>query len=89
MKDNTKFIFIVLKERNGEYDYLHRSIHELSDDKRKTAKQFVQNYLKGFYGGDAEAGDGGYYFFNGEVFVEESSWSFVSEEIFNVLKRYL
>ena len=89
MKNDTKFIFIVLKERNGEYEYLHRSVHELSNSKRATAEQCVQSYLKGFYGGDAEAGDGGYYFFNGEIFVEESSWSFINEEVFHVLKQYL
>lgn len=89
MDNNTKYIFLILEERNGEYEYSHRSVHELPDNKTTTAEQFVENYLKEFYGGDAEARDGGYYFYNDEVFVELSSWSFISEETYNVLNRYL
>ena len=54
MNNNTKYIFVILKERNGEYEYLHRSVNQLPDDKTTTAKQFVKNYLKGFYGRKAE-----------------------------------
>lgn len=89
MNNNTKYIFIKLEEKNGEYEYLHRSVHILPNSKTITAKQFVKDYLKGFYGGKAEAKDEGYYFFGGEVFVEVSLWSFISEESFNVLKQYL
>lgn len=86
---NTKYIFITLKERNGEYEYLHRSVHQLPDNKITTAKKFAGNYLKGFYRGKAEKEDGGYYFYSREIFVQEYLWCFVSKEIFNVLKQYL
>lgn len=89
MNNNTKYIFVTLEERNGEYEYLHRNVHQLPDSKTMTAKKFVKDYLKGFYEGKAEKKDGGYYFFGGEVFVQECSWRFISEETFNVLKQYL
>ncbi|MDP3948593.1 MAG: hypothetical protein Q8Q17_01440 [bacterium] len=89
MKNNAKHIFVILKERNGEYEYLHRSVHQLPKGKTMTAKRFVKDYLKGFYGGKAEAEDEGYYFFGGEVFVEVSSWVFIGEENFDILKQYL
>lgn len=89
MNNNTNYIFIILEERNGEYEYLHRSVHQLPNSKTIIAKQFVKDYLKGFYGGTAEAANEGYYFFGGEVFVKASSWFFINEESFNVLKKYL
>ena len=78
--DNTKYIFLTLEERNGEYEYLHHSVHQLPDSKTMTAKKLVKDYLKGFYGGKAEKKNDGYYFFSGEVFVKEYSWRFISEK---------
>ena len=85
---NTKYIFLCLKERNGEYEYFHRTIHELPDNKKVTANRFVKNYPKDFYGGDTKTRDGGYYFFGGEVFVELYFWRFISEDDYNLLKLY-
>jgi hypothetical protein len=89
MGGNTKYIFLNLEERNGEYEYMHRSIHELSDSKTVIAKRFVKDYLKGFYGGKSEAEDEGYYFFGGEIFVKIYSWCFISKEVFSILRPYL
>ena len=89
MKNNTKYIFACLKERNGEYEYYHNSIHELPDKRVTTANLFLKNYAKDFYGGEPEKSDGGYYFHGGEVFVEVDSWKFISEEDYHILKLYL
>ena len=52
-------------------------------------KKFTENYVKEFYVGNAEKEDGGYYFHGGEVFVKVYSWSFISENEYNILKKYL
>lgn len=87
--EKSKYILVVLRERNGEYEYTHRSVHELSDSKATTAKRFVREYLKTFYGGKAEKYDDGYLFHGGEVYVRESTWNFISKEHYDILNRYL
>ena len=89
MKNNSKFLLLRLEERNGEYEYLHRSVHILPNSWITTANHFVENYAKKFYGGKAESKDGGYYFYGGEVFVRVNLWQFISEEHFNTLTQYL
>lgn len=89
MKNNSKFILLRLEERNGEYEYSHRSVHILSNSLITTANRFAEKYAKKFYGGKAESKDGGYYFYGGEIFVMVNSWQFISEEDFNTLTQYL
>jgi len=89
MEKNTKYIFIELEERNGEYEYTHKSVHELLDDKKTTTNKFVKNHVKEFYGGKAKPYDGGYYFHGGEVFVSISSWKSISKEQHDVLNQFL
>ncbi len=86
---NSKFLLLCLEERNGEYEYLHRSVHVLPNSRITTANRLVENYAKKFYGDKAEPEDGGYYFYAGEVFVRVNSWQFISEEDFNTLTQYL
>lgn len=88
MEKNTKYIFIELKEKNGEYEYKHKSIHALLDYKKINAAKFVKNYLKDFYSGKIDSEDGGYYFHGGEVFVSISSWRFISKEQYEVLNQF-
>lgn len=89
MVNNNKYILLRLEERNGEYEYIHRSVHRLSDGRKATADRFAKNYAKDFYGVKSDPQDGGYYFNGGEVFVEVNSWDFISEEDFNLLNKYL
>lgn len=89
MKDNSKFLLLCLEERNGEREYLHRSIHVLPNSLRATAARIAKNYAKEFYGSKPELDDGGYYFNNGEVFISVESWQFISKKDFNTLKKYL
>lgn len=86
---NTKHIFVVLKERNGEYEYSHRSVHELPNNLSVTAERISKNYAKEFYGGKPEHNDGGYYFHNGEIFVSVKLWYFISKKDYNTLRKYL
>lgn len=87
--NNTRYIFLLLEERNGEYEHTHRSTLMLPDEQTKTAERFVKKYAKEFYGGKAEAEDGGYFFHNGEVFVRIRGWEFISEDHFQTLSQHL
>lgn len=89
MKNNSKYLLLCLKERNGAYEYLHRSVHELTNSRVVTANRFAENYAKRFYGDNVESEDEGHYFFGGEVFVTVDWWQFVSEQDFNILTHYL
>ncbi|MBK8981328.1 MAG: hypothetical protein IPM38_03145 [Ignavibacteria bacterium] len=89
MENTSKYLLLRLEERNGEYEYIHRSVHALADGEAATVNRLVNNYTKNFYGGKADPEDNGFYFQGGEVFVRVSSWEFVSEEEFGVLKKYL
>ena len=89
MGKDPKYLLIVLKERNGEYEYYHKSVHEIYSEKNTTPRNFAINYIKGFYGGDAKKGDGGYYFYGGEIHVEIYSYQKISKEEYSVLSRYL
>lgn len=89
MRKNSKYIMLNLRERNGEYEYTHKSVHSLKDGRKLTAERFAKNYAKEFYGGNADYDDGGYFFNDGEVYVRINSWKFISEEHFNVLINYL
>ena len=82
-------MFVVLRERNGEYEYYHRSVHEIPDAKETTMKKYAERYLKEFYGGKRVKDDGGYYFHGGEVNVGISSYGMIRREEYNVLSRYL
>lgn len=89
MKNGGKFLLLYLEERNGEYEYSHRSVHVLPNGLSVTAERIAKNYARKFYGGKPELDDGGYYFNNDEVFVSIKSWQFISKKDFNVLNKYL
>lgn len=89
MEKKSAYIFLVLHERNGEYEYYHKSLHELPDSRKMTMKKYAEDYLKGFYGGHAAKEDAGYYFNGGEVYVEIDSYQMIGEAEYNVLRRYL
>jgi len=89
MEKNSKYLFLVLKEINGEYEYYHRSVHELPNGGNGTVKEYSEDYLKGFYGGNAQKENGGYYFNGGEVYVEIDSYQLISETEYDVLRRYV
>lgn len=89
MKNNSKYILLHLEERNGEYEYTHRNVHELPNALSATANRVAKNYAKGFYGGKSEPYSGGYLFFDGEIFVRVEFWQFISKGDFDILNKYL
>lgn len=89
MEKKTKYMILVLEERNGEYEYYHRSVHELPDVRTTTMKKCAEKYLKGFYGGNEIKEKSGYYFHDGEIYVRINSYKIISQEEYNVLNQYL
>jgi len=89
MKKKPKYMLLILKERNSEYEYYHRSVHQLPDAQLSTMKKCAERWLKGFYAGRAIKEDGGYYFHGGEVFVRIYLYQFIDEGEYNVLRQYL
>jgi len=90
MEKKSGYMFLVLHERNGEYEYYHKSLHELPNARKTTMKKYAENYLEGFYWtSKATREDGGYYFHGGEVYVEIDSYRRISEMDYNVLRRFL
>lgn len=89
MNNNNKFLLQCLEEKNGEREYLHRSVHALPDGSSATAERIAQNHAKEFYAEKCELGDGGYYFSNGEVFVGVRSMHFIDKKDFDTLRKYL
>jgi|SRR3989344_5137042 len=88
-QNTSKFLLLYLEERNGEYEYTHRSVHILPNNLNKAAVRIAEDYVSTFYGGGSEPRDGGYYFYNGEVFVRIRLWKFISKRDFNSLSKYL
>lgn len=86
---NSNYIFITLEEVNGEYEYLHRSVHQINDSKIKTADRFTKEYAKSYYDDKVEVDDHNYLFWNDEVCIKKISWEFIDENEFNVLRKYL
>ncbi len=90
MKTNSKYIFITLEERNGEYEYIHKFITEIKDKRKATANKVAEDYARNFYDITRRIkADDGYYFYGGEVFVRLYSWDFLSEEEYKVFRKYM
>ena len=89
MKKKSNYLFFILEEKNGEYEYQHKIVEELSDGRKTTAERTVNNYAKNFYGGIPEKEDDGYLFNYGETFVRVNSWQFINERQYDVLKQFL
>jgi hypothetical protein len=89
MEGKPKYLYLVLKEHNGEYQYFHKNVHILPNSRAVTIKSYSENYLKGFYGGKIFKEDDGYFFHGGEVFVSIYSSKMISEEEYNLLRNFL
>ena len=90
MEKKSRYMYLVLHERNGEYEYYHRSVHELTDSRKTTMKKLAEDYLREFYWtSKATKADGGYYFHGGEVYVQISTYQMINETEYDVLRKYL
>lgn len=83
-----KFIFIELKEINGERTYNHRLVHQipLKTDEEKWA----EGYCKNFYGRPGEINDdSGYYEFDcGEVAVRVDRVQVIRKDEYEVMRKF-
>lgn len=82
------FIFYQLKERNGEYEYLHSGVRSIST-KLDPMKWADKNICKQFYNTPPDAEDGGYYFNCGEVFVCINDAREITQAEYLTLQKYL
>lgn len=83
-----RFYFLNVAERNGEYEYNHKSVMELPHD-TDPIKYFHDTYPKDFYGGSVFEENDGFYFNGGEVCVCTEPFKEITKEEYEVLKKYI
>jgi DUF1365 family protein len=88
MLPKTKFIFIVLQERNGEYEYRHKLARQIPFE-AEMAEWVEKQITSQFYDSESEQANGGYYFRAGEVFVRTSSIQEISDAEYKVLNCFI
>lgn len=89
MKTKTKYIFISIKIRNGEYEYTSISVHEISS--RKSTEKFGKDYVKNFYGSKPfkfSPDEDWFYFNGGEVAVKLNTVEEIKKEEYDVLDKF-
>ena len=89
MKQKTKFVFLNLTIRNGEYEYTSISVHEIST--RKSTTVFGEKYVKSFYGSKPfkYSPDDKWWLFNGgEVAVKLNTCETITKEEYEVLNKF-
>jgi hypothetical protein len=85
----TKYIFISLEIRHGEYEFNSKLVHEIS--KRKSTDKFAEDYAKTFYNGKAVKyeKDGDWYNFDGgTVAVKLAHVEEITKEQYEVLNIF-
>lgn len=87
MSNKEKLIHLCLEVRDGEREYHCHNVHSIPLE--KTLEEFSNDYAKSFYSSEAYEEDGGYYHFGGEVHVSVHSYKEITQEEFDVLKRFL
>jgi hypothetical protein len=95
MKQKTKFIFLSMQIRNGEYEHSSESVHEIPAC--KTIRKFGQEYAKDFYGTPPKAfqyndkidPDDWWYFNGGEIAARVRRIEEITKEEYDVLKRFI
>lgn len=89
----TKFVFIDIEVRHGEYEFNSKSVHEISA--RRSTEKFGQDYAKQFYSGkpfqynDKIDKDDWWYFNGGEVAARIQDAREVTKEEYDVLRKFL
>lgn len=81
-----KQYFGKLHERNGEQEYLHPVLIEANADADPTIE--LLRRAREFYPVEADAQDDGFYFYCGSIFIAPATLVEVTEEEYDVLKRY-
>ncbi len=84
----TKYIFVSLEIRNGVYEYISHTVHEIPKD--KNTLEFGDNYAKTFYVDENKPfqDEEGYYFYGGEVAVKLSLAEEITKREYEVLMKF-
>lgn len=85
-----KYFYREIKERNGEYEYSHRST--LIAKSKEDADKQLNDLCKNWYGGAKDSKweeDGGWYHNGGEVYVRPLSLNEVSKMEYDILRKYI
>ena len=83
--DDHRYYVYAIDERNGEYEYTHKSTVRLDPD--QDPHEWLEEYTSDFYG-DGEKEDD-YYWFNGEIICWASSIREVTIDEYRVLCRHM
>lgn len=84
-KPKFKYVYLVIKIRDGENEYTSDSIHRIS--LRSNEYIFANNYIKNFYADKGEV-DGDWHYFNGGTIACKLSTScLISEQVYNTIKE--
>lgn len=92
-KQKTKFVFLQIGVRTGEYEFNSKGTHELHY--RTNITKFAQKYAKGFYSGrpfqydKPTDPDGEWYFNGGEVCAWVDRVEEITKEQYEVLSRFV
>lgn len=91
MSKTGKYIYRTLETRDGEREYTHKSIHQFDEPlSENEVNEFLEDLVQTFWGENntGKESEGAYWFF-GEIITSIGVWEFITEEEFNVLKRFI
>ena len=90
MATKGKYIYRTLETRDGEREYTHKSVHQFSNPvTHEEVNEFLEELVQTFWGENSgKESDGAYWFF-GEIITSIGDWEFITEEEFNILKRFI
>jgi hypothetical protein len=85
-----QFIYRVFETRDGEREYSHKSVHDFQEEKTtEEVNKFLDEECSTFWGENTgEERPGEYWFFN-EIITRVYTWEFITEEEYNVLRKYI
>lgn len=82
-----KYWLVRFEERNGERTYTKSKVAELENG--ADIKQWVEAYLKDYYGSNTRKENGAFYSPDGEVSIKLDSTIQITEEEYWILKKFL
>jgi hypothetical protein len=89
MENKQKYILLILKERNGEYEYRHKVLLTIPDKDEESIENIIDEYIKTFYMGESVSADDGYYFHNRVIHVQQEQCHSLKYEHYQILNNYL
>lgn len=85
-----KYIYRELHTRDGEREYYHKGLEVFPEEKTvEEVEKYLDEFCSEFWGEtDGEERSGEYWFF-GEIITRVNGWEFITEEEYNVLKKFM